>query len=70
MNKILDIIQEPIADVMEVQTTSKCVETLQNILGMVYTLMIENRTQELSNVLNFHFPEYYTTQAKLFHSIN
>ncbi len=70
MNKILDIIQEPIADVMEVQTTSKNDETMQSILGMVYTLIIENRTQELSDVLNFHFPEYYTTQAKLFHSIN
>ncbi len=70
MNKILEIIQVSVADVMGVQATSKNDETLQSILGMVHTLIIENRTQELSDVLNFHFPKYYSAQAKLFHSIN
>jgi hypothetical protein len=59
-----------VAEIMKIQTNSQQAQLLQSVISMVYTLVEEGKTERLNDVLNFHFPKYYSSKPKLFSSEN
>ena len=53
--------------VMKFNTEDKEFQQYQSIVGMFYTLLEEERMDELDFALKFHFPEYYSSPRPTMH---
>ncbi len=69
-NKIMYILHETISEIMELQGNEPETQKIQNIIAMIHTLIVDGKANELNEVLNFHFPEYYISKPKLMASVN
>ena len=61
MEKYQTQLHEIVCNVMSDKTTNKDFETYQSVLSMVYSLIEDERTNELNELLKNSFTEYYLT---------
>lgn len=61
-------LQEFITELLKIE--SENLEKYQSILSMVYTLLEEDKEEQLSLALRFNFPMYYTSPIPILVSEN